>query len=451
MGHFEILISGAGISGLIAGIRAQQLGFQSCIIEKQKKFVETLKGEYIQPSGLRTLQRMGIATEIERLGLPVFSADHHFWPLTPFRKPLVLQCPYPTDDHFPDHSIAIPHLEYKNALVKIYQGLGGDLKMDSVVEDFETGVSHEVKVRIRCGEEKQKITAKHIIVSEGTFSALAKKQPFQWADHKDANSYMVGGTTINDSLPAGRFITAQSKEGLFCAFKITPSTTRVYFYKANITKDENPFRTRRPESFLEKSLKTSAIAEMFRGATLDKKVMAAPYVPRYALNPSLGIITLTGDSAGASHPLGAFGMSSAAADGLQIIELYKQYVEGKINLNEMNEIYNQARLKRYLTSKFVSDSVTFIMGGTSRKSRAVRRLALRTWSTNERALKFCGRLLGGMLTNPLSLNDFLYVWGIQKEWPQLSFVDDFPKVFYGSKELTKKFLSPKALSAMLWS
>ncbi len=418
------------------------MGLSSVVIEKQKKFSETLKGEYIQPAGLSVLEKIGIAPEIEQKGMPVFTLPHYYFSLSPLKKSRIVDFFYPNDLDFPDHAVAIPHLELKNILIGIYIRLGGIIFMDCLIDNIQSENSMSLIITLKNQGEEMTVKARHVAVSEGVMSLTAKKLDARWVDDPLSTSYMVGGVTTNDTVPAGKFITAQSREGLVCTFKISPQLTRAYLYKEISGKSENPFKNNRPDACLKSAIQSSGIVDLFANAHFDRRVMAAPYIPRFCQTPSVGNITLTGDSAGASHPLGGYGMSTAAADGVKIAELLKDLKDEKINESELNKLYNDARRRHYLTAKFTSEAISYIFGGTTKKSRAVHRLCIGMWASQNESMRFCGKLFGGMLTNPLSLNDFLKVWGIKTDLSSVPWSEDIPFLFYKSRRLSPgRFLS----------
>lgn len=129
-------------------------------------------------------------------------------------------------------------------------------------------------------------------------------------------------------------------------------------------------------------------------------------------------------------------MSTAAYDGVKIAELFNDLKTGNLTEAELNRQYNDARRRHYLTAKFTSEAISFIFGGASKRSRTVHRVCVRMWSTQKESMKFCGKLFGGMLTNPLSLNDFLKVWGIKTDLSVVPWSQDIPRLFYGSRRLS---------------
>jgi 2-polyprenyl-6-methoxyphenol hydroxylase-like FAD-dependent oxidoreductase len=425
---FDLVISGAGISGLVAGIRAQQLGLRTLIIEKQKAFAETLRGEYVQPVGMAHLRRIGLAQEVEKAGVPISAIDYNYWKLTPFTRPRVMDFKYSESDF----AVALPHLKLKDVFVSRFIALGGRLMMNAVVEEAEDELSTGARVIAKdlTTNEKKFFNARHFAISEGVLSMLAKKLDVQWAGQPEPASFMVGGITENDEIPEGRFVTAQSKEGLLCAFKITPRQSRVYFYKETPGSGANPFKIRRPESFLKSCVQTSAVATYFKRADFSPKVLAAPYVPRYAKNPSCGIFTLLGDAAGPSHPLGGQGMSTAAADGIKLAELLKKYLSGEINLRTLNQQFNDDRRVRYLNCKFVGEWLSFIIGGMTPRSRATRQVAIKFWSEKPEAREFCGRLFGGTIKNPLTAAHIFNIWGFKPDFSFSPITANVPSLFY---------------------
>src|SRR5450631_1444549 len=161
MSLYDLVISGAGISGLIAGIRARQLGLQCVILEKQKSFSDTLRGEYFQPAGLRTLSRIGILKDVQKMGLPVYKVDHYFLPLVPFSKPNRVEFSYPKDSCFPNFALSFPHLELKEFLLKKYLELGVFIKMDSLVSNLEIISNGQVEIEIQKNNISEKLLTRH--------------------------------------------------------------------------------------------------------------------------------------------------------------------------------------------------------------------------------------------------------------------------------------------------
>jgi len=432
---FDLTISGAGISGLIAGIRGQQRGLKTIVLEKQKKFVDLLRGEYLQPAGLNSLKEVGLFNEVEKKGLPIFSVDHHFWPLNPFKGTQIIDFPYSEKGDFPDHAIAIAHLELKNILLKKYLQSGGRILMNATVESLENGLGNEVTIHFLNSDRRDKLVSSHLAISEGVLSTLAKKISVDWSSDPLPASFMVGGVFSNDQIPLGKFITSESREGLICAFRLTENRSRVYYYR-DLPSRLNPFKQKKPLDFLKQAVKTCAISSLFENASLDERVLAAPYIPRYARRPSRGAVTLMGDAAGASHPLGGMGMSTATADGIRLADLIYDYKEGRLTLSELNSKFNDQRMEKYLNNKFISECLSYIIGGMNIQNKAIRRMALKIWSENREARDFCGKLFGGTLPAPLDLSGLFNIWGMKKDLSFLPWGKSIAKIHYGLKEFS---------------
>ncbi|HEX9757619.1 MAG TPA: NAD(P)/FAD-dependent oxidoreductase [Nitrospiria bacterium] len=99
----DILIVGAGVGGLVLALALGRKGFRVCVIDAQSVLSNPLRGEIIQPNGLRVLEDLGLLKEIETQdvhknhlfhfyntdGYPLLSIDYRLLP-EPFNYSLIV-------------------------------------------------------------------------------------------------------------------------------------------------------------------------------------------------------------------------------------------------------------------------------------------------------------------------------------------------------------------------
>ncbi|KIW02534.1 uncharacterized protein PV09_05992 [Verruconis gallopava] len=96
MEHTEVVIVGAGPSGLSLGLTLAQFKIQSIILEKEAKVTEDPRGVYLAQDAIRILHNIGIGDRMKEIGHVVPSVNYH---RTALASPPFLKM-YPNDDSF---------------------------------------------------------------------------------------------------------------------------------------------------------------------------------------------------------------------------------------------------------------------------------------------------------------------------------------------------------------
>ncbi|WP_214327059.1 FAD-dependent monooxygenase [Nonomuraea sediminis] len=161
MRETEVVIAGAGPTGLMLACELALAGVETLVVERLPRRIEQTKGGAIQPRTAELLELRGLLEPIERRTLAREPVGGHFALL-----PVQLNCT-PWDTRHP-HPIAIPQWEVEEVLEERATGLGVEVVRDAPVTAVEQGDG----VVVTAGD--QRIRARYLVACDGGHSTVRK-------------------------------------------------------------------------------------------------------------------------------------------------------------------------------------------------------------------------------------------------------------------------------------
>ena len=162
MNNFEVLIVGAGPSGLTLAVDLVKQGIKCIILEKRTSIVSNLTRAFsVHARTLELLHTRGFASQIRCKGRAVHSIP-------------LLWGMHARFDHVPSlfpEMLVVPQFEVEKVLLDKYKALGGEIMYDAEfigLNQFADGVS----VQIRHAGLEQRLSAKYVVGADGHHSSV---------------------------------------------------------------------------------------------------------------------------------------------------------------------------------------------------------------------------------------------------------------------------------------
>jgi len=159
--HFDIVTIGGGMAASAFAAAMAQRGARVLIIEKETKFRDRVRGEYLVPWGVAEARELGLRDTLLQSGATeVSTVDLGFGP-----RPLVETTP----QQLP--SISFHHPEMQEALLAQAENAGAEVRRGVTATNVETGPNPAV---VATNGREEKIHARLVVIADGRGSPARK-------------------------------------------------------------------------------------------------------------------------------------------------------------------------------------------------------------------------------------------------------------------------------------
>jgi 2-polyprenyl-6-methoxyphenol hydroxylase-like FAD-dependent oxidoreductase len=309
-GDPDVLIVGAGPTGLALACDLARRGVGHRIVERLGMPSTASRAKAIQPRGLEVMDDLGavgpvVATGVTELPLRLYDLDGSWTDQPPVTVPATVPSPYP-------RPVWIAEFDVERALRARFTALGGRIEFDTAVEGITPSDDH-VRVDIAGPDGPGVILARWVVGADGgrSLTRRAADIPFE-GDTADRELYL--GDVRTDDLDDTVLHMWSSPEG-WLALTPLPSTGLFQFQCSLPETDGEPER---------------ASLELYR-RIVDERVGAgrvrltsASWLSLYRANHRLarhyrvGRVMLAGDAAHAHTPAGGQGMNTGIQDSFNL-------------------------------------------------------------------------------------------------------------------------------------
>lgn len=309
----DVLIIGAGPTGLTLACDLARYGISHRIIERSTSFNTASKAKGIQPRSLEVLDDLGVVDSIVRKGvvdLPVryYNADGSFLDKSSITVPASenLGSPYPDP-------LWIAQFDVEAALREQYAKFGGQVELGSTAVDLsqdEDGVT----VTVETAEATRQIRARYVVGADGGKSPIRKLLNLSLVGDTYENKRWYLGDLRLEGLDRDHIHIWVSKEGMF---GLTPlPNSDLFQLQATISEEiEEP---EQPSLELYQAMLDS------RAGAGQIRLTDATWLSIYRVNVRMvehyrkGRVFLAGDAAHVHSPAGGQGMNTGMQDSYNL-------------------------------------------------------------------------------------------------------------------------------------
>jgi 2-polyprenyl-6-methoxyphenol hydroxylase-like FAD-dependent oxidoreductase len=162
----EVVIAGAGPTGLALACELALTGVEAVVLEKLPQRIEQVKGGALQPRTAELLEMRGLLEPMLRHALPREPVGGHFALL-----PVPLDCsPWQTRNPYP---ISIPQWQIEEVLEERATRMGARILRASPVADVQTGAGPEGRVSVTT-HAGFTVRASYLVACDGGHSSVRK-------------------------------------------------------------------------------------------------------------------------------------------------------------------------------------------------------------------------------------------------------------------------------------
>ncbi len=310
----EVLIVGAGPTGLTTAIELRRRGVDCRLIEKQDSSVETSRALAIQPRTLQAFEDMGILDDVLDEGVRVTGATAYdddeplfYLDMDNVRPP----SPYP-------FIWFLPQNRTERILGEQLTKLGGEIEFERELVGFgqyDDGVTATVRHR-RDGEARtEEITATWLVGCDGAHSHVRETLGLEFEGVTTKQEILVADAKADWELPGTEASIWFHEKGVVAVLPMPGENLWRLFI------DVTPIpQAERPEATID------VFQQLLRERTNHKNVTLhdTPWTSNFVANQRMvsryrsGRVFLAGDSAHVHNPLGGLGMNLSIQDAYNL-------------------------------------------------------------------------------------------------------------------------------------
>lgn len=327
----EVLIVGAGPTGLMLACELARRGIQHRVIERGAGPAAGSRGKGVQPRTLEIFEAIGIANDLiggGRFGVPL--QIHHA-----DGTKVVETLAEPRDGTSYGSTLLTPQWRVETCLRHRLHELGGRVEWGTAVVDFED-LGDRVSARVRSGDKTETITASWLVGCDGGQSTVRKSLGIPFTGETLDHVRMWVGDVQVEGLDREYWHMWHDEQGFIalCPLKGTPD----FQFQAQISPDE----ARQPS--------LDAFQEMMqeRTARKDIRLTGAGWISSWRANVRMvdrfrvGRVLLAGDAAHVHSPAGAQGMNTGVQDAYNLAWKLAAVVDG--GPDSLIDTYEEERL-----------------------------------------------------------------------------------------------------------
>ncbi|MCO4768965.1 MAG: FAD-dependent monooxygenase [Deltaproteobacteria bacterium] len=409
----EFLVVGAGVAGSCIADGLRRLGHEVVLVDRASGRPNRFRGEYLQPSAVQRLVRMGFGEALLDASFPLRRL--HFRDLRSPRRGVGGE----TWIEYPDstEARAIQHVDLIEGLRAIAEDtLGSDMMMGTRVEAASQGFDPDVpEVVLRSADgSTRRLRPRWILGCDGRGSLVrrwmggAECPPtgrVAWLGKRE----LLAGALLEGAsgLPEHVEVVRTRRNGTLWTFPLGSGLQRVYW---NLPAAGGPRRA-------EITAGLHAVLDEARphlgceGGRM-RDVTAAPSNPAWLGPAARGRLVLAGDALAVTSPLGGQGISCASAH----VERLLQSVSDRRGAPEPFDTQSlrgyeaeaRARYREVRTLNFHIYHLFYSRGPV----KGLTRLVVDSWRRNPERLVRLGDLFGGTRAQPLRLREVPALMGL---------------------------------------
>lgn len=382
----DVLIVGAGPTGLLAALELMKRGISCIIIEKKEQRSQFSKALGLHARTLETLELMGIAHHFLERGYPVTGSRLHFG----IGKPNQVDFSQ-LDTLFP-YVLVLPQYETEEILESCVEELGGKVERGSELIDL-TIHSNETRAIInQHGQEKQ-INAKYVFACDGAHSKVRETLAIPFIGNKENMVFFLADVKIKNFNSQGYMNVMMSNRGMLFLLPFKNEYTRVI--AIDFEKQKREHVSELPLHEIQDSVNHIA-----PGITLEEPIWLSQFGTSHRLVPNYRHknVFFIGDSAHIHNPAGGQGMNLGLQDVMNLTWKLELVVKG-YSKDSILDTYHEER--HFIASQVISATSKMMNLVTKRGFviKRARRLLGKSATSVESVKRFAATRLTGLKFN----------------------------------------------------
>jgi 2-polyprenyl-6-methoxyphenol hydroxylase-like FAD-dependent oxidoreductase len=418
---FDVVIIGGGMGGLVLAEVLSRKGCRTAILERQPHFSPILRGEIIQPNGLRVLDQLGLLQEVKAAG-PYLNHLFHFYRVGGSRLCTVDYRMLPPPYHYA--LITLPEL-LLGVLLKRISGkpeiqVHWGTEFQTFLRDGGKVVGVQADNRIK--GQGLYLKAPVVVGADGVYSKVRSEMRIPYR----LKCYRHGYLTLFLKRPAsfgqeGRYYVGRKEIlGIF-------PVSEVLLYLFYLVPVDDQLRLKdRPGSLeaIKKAIETidPVVKEALGDITSWEQIGYMPCRKVKAVRWVADGVALMGDAAHAMNPHVSQGRNQALEDAMVLSEVIMECFRRGDFSRKALMTYQDARRMRVEKLQRLADEQVFFWNAGDPIRTWLRDRVFRTMDQNARLRYRMLAQVAGLQVRPYSLLDYLKAGGFfpdirANQWP----------------------------------
>ena len=302
--HYDVVTVGGGLGGAALAMAMAKGGARVLILERETKFKDRVRGEFLPPWGVAEAQQLAVAD--------LFRKSGHNVPFMEMGLGRPRDLPSTTPQGMP--AIGVSHPEMQELLLQAAASAGAHVRREAVVTAVETGELPRVQVH-QSGGSLETVTARLVVAADGRNSAVRKWARFSVT--RDPHPFFFAGVLLTG-------LTAPHDVGYYCfnpavamaAASIYEGADRFRAYLAYPSQDVDRLQGEQAlPRFLDYSRQTTPFPNVYDGDLHPIGPLASFSCDEdWVEHPYQDGVALIGDAAATTDPVYGQGLSLVLRD-----------------------------------------------------------------------------------------------------------------------------------------
>ena len=303
----DVLIAGAGPTGLALAVSMQQAGIKHVLVDKLPEGLNTSRAGVIHAHTLEVLESLGVSNELVKRGLKV----------TDFcireRDRVLLRLRFNEIPSKYPYVLMLPQDETERILTERLEALGGAVHRNITVVEARRE-SEQARVRLTTPEGEAVIHAKYVVGGDGMHSTIRTAAGASFEGGTYEESFVLADVRMAWAFNTSEVTMFFSPEGLVVVAPLPGERFRVV-----ATLDEAPERPSRED--IQALMDTRG--PMSGGKTVTEVLWSSRFRVHHRVADSYrsGPFLLMGDAAHVHSPAGGQGMNTGLVDAVVLGQL----------------------------------------------------------------------------------------------------------------------------------
>ncbi len=313
---YDIITVGGGLGGAAVAAVMARSGARVLVVERETRFQDRIRGEFMEPWGVAETHRLGIYDAIHSA-----ASDNRFWQIYLGGMKLDRRdCVATTPHKLPNISIYHPALQ--ELVLAEAAKAGAEVRRGATVRGVKPGSPPAVTVESNGHVEE--LTARLVVGADGRSSLMRKWCGFETISEPDR--YYIAGLLF-EQMPAVPDTAVGAYNPLIgqVGYLFPQGGGRVRAYV--VYPIDADFRLQGESSidrFVSEALRGGVPPEYFKGARATGPLASFISADHWVENPSGDSVVLVGDAAGASDPIWGQGLSLTSRDARVLTDCLRE-------------------------------------------------------------------------------------------------------------------------------